>query len=102
MLVMVFGLCNALATLTRRMAHLLDPVIRLFLIVYLDGICIYSKSAEEHLDHLRKLLTALRENKLFIKMVKCFWAKRETDYLGFIVGSANFRTSQSKVAAVKD
>ena len=35
-------------------------------------------------------------------MVKCFWAKRETEYLGFIVGSGNVRTSQSKVAAVKD
>ncbi len=35
-------------------------------------------------------------------MVKCFWAKRETEYLGFIFGSGNVRTSQSKVAAVKD
>jgi hypothetical protein len=102
MLVMGFGLCNAPATFTRLMTHVLDPFINLFVIVYLDDICIYSKSAEEHLDHLRKVLTALRENKLFIKMVKCFWAKRETEYLGFIVGSGNIRTSQSKVAAVKD
>jgi hypothetical protein len=35
-------------------------------------------------------------------MVKFFWAKRETDYIGFIVGSGNVRTSQSKVAALKD
>ncbi len=35
-------------------------------------------------------------------MVKCFWAKRETDYLGFIVGNGIVRTSPSKVAAVKD
>ena len=32
-------------------------------------------------------------------MVKCFWAKRETDYLGFIVGNCIVRTSPSKVAA---
>jgi hypothetical protein len=43
----------------------------------------------------------LRENILFIKNVKCFWAKRETEYLGFIVGSGNVRTFQSKVAVVK-
>jgi hypothetical protein len=45
---------------------------------------------------------ALRKNKLFIKMVKCFWAKRERDYLGFIVGNGIVRTSPSKVASVKD
>jgi hypothetical protein len=45
---------------------------------------------------------ALRKNKLFIKMVKCFWAKRETEYLGLIVGNDIVRTSPSKVATVKD
>jgi hypothetical protein len=35
-------------------------------------------------------------------MVKFFWAKRETEYFGFIVGSGNVRTSQSKVGGVKD
>ncbi len=34
-------------------------------------------------------------------MVKCFWAERETEYLGFIIGSGNVRTSQSKIAAIK-
>jgi hypothetical protein len=62
----------------------------------------FSKSAEEHLDHLRKVLTDLREHKLFIKMVKCFGDQRETKYLCFIVGRGNDRTSQSKVATVKD
>jgi hypothetical protein len=89
MVVMGFDLCNALATFTRLVTCVLDPFIYLLVIFYLDDICIYSKSTEEHLDHLRKLLTSLRENKLFLKMVNCFWAKLETDYLGFIVGSDN-------------
>jgi len=45
----------------RRMLHVLDPFIYLFVIVYLDDICIYFKLAEEHLDHRRKLLTDLRQ-----------------------------------------
>ena len=101
-LVMGFGLCNPLATFTCLVTHVLDPFIHLFVIVYLDDTCIYSKSAEEHLGHIRKVMTAIQENKLFIKIVKCFWAKRKTEYFGFIVGSGNVRTSQSKVAALKD
>jgi hypothetical protein len=69
MLVMGFGLCNAPATFTCLMPHVLDPFIHVFVIVYILYICIYSKSTKEHLDHIRKVLTALRENKLFIKMV---------------------------------
>jgi len=45
---------------------------------------------------------ALRSNKLFIEIVKCFWAKRVTKHLGFIIGNSIVRTSPSKVAAIKD
>ncbi len=59
MLVMGLGLCNAPATFTRLMTHVLDPFIHQLVIVYLDDICIYSKSSEEHLDHIRQVLMAL-------------------------------------------
>ena len=81
MFVMGFGLCKAPETFTRLTTHILNPFIHQFVIVYLDDICIYSKSPEEQLDHIRQVLIALLKNKLFIKMVKCFLAKRETDYL---------------------
>ncbi len=86
----------------RLTTHVLDPFMHPFVIFYLDDISIYSNSPEDHLNHIRQVLTTLRKNKLFLKMVKCFWAKRETEYLGFIVGNGNIRTSPSKVAEVKD
>jgi hypothetical protein len=46
MLVMGFGLCNALVTFTRLMTHVLDLYIQFFVIVYLNDLCIYSKSAK--------------------------------------------------------
>jgi hypothetical protein len=100
--VMGFGLCNAPTTFTRLMTHVLEPYIHLFVIVYLDDISIYSNNPEEHLAHLRRVLTKLIENKLLIKTVKCFWAKIDTEYLGFLVRSGNVRTSPAKLAAVKD
>jgi len=52
MLVMGFGLCNVAATFTRLMTPVLGPFIHQIVIAYLDDICIYSKSPEEHLDHI--------------------------------------------------
>ena len=80
---MGFGLCNAPTTFTNLMTHVRKPCIHMFVIVYLDTIYIYSKTPQEHLNHLRKALTTLREHTLFIKKAKCLWAKPETEYLGF-------------------
>jgi len=80
--VMGFGLCYAPTTFKGLMTRVLDPFLHLFVIVYMNGICIYSKSREEHLNYLWKVLKTLGENKLYIKMFKCFEAKRETEYLG--------------------
>jgi hypothetical protein len=102
MIVMGFGLCNAPPTFTLLITHISNPFIHKLVIVYLDEICIYSKSPEKHLDHIRQVLMALRKNRIIIKIVKCFWAKRETEYLGFIDGKGIVRTSPSKVVTTKD
>ena len=55
-LVMGFGLCNAPATLYRLMDHVLEPYINNLVIVYLDDICIYSETHEQHIELLRLVL----------------------------------------------
>lgn len=57
---MPFGLCNALATFMRVMNDVLRSFIDEFVIVYLDDILIFSKSQEEHVKHVRKVLDALK------------------------------------------
>ena len=72
MLVMGFGLCNAPATFSRFMIHVLEPYINYFVIVYLDYICICFETPKQHIEHLRLVLPILREHHLFIKMPKGF------------------------------
>jgi hypothetical protein len=42
-----------------------------FVVVFLDDILIFSKSEEEHVEHLRLVLQKLREHKLYAKRSKC-------------------------------
>jgi len=88
-------------TFTRLITHALEPILYLFVLVYLDDICTYFKSPHEHLNNLWEVLIALRENKMFITIVKHFLAKRDTEYFGFVFVSGIVRASPSKVAVVK-
>ena len=99
---MGFGLSNAPTTFSRLMNHVLEPFINKFVIVYLDDICIYSETPEQHIEHLRLVLQKLREHQLFIKMPKCFWGRKETEYLGVIVGNGTLRTAPDKISSVRD
>jgi hypothetical protein len=56
---MGFGLCNALATFSRLVNHVLKPYTNYYVIVYLGDICIYFDSPEQHIDHLRLVLQTL-------------------------------------------
>ena len=42
-----------------------------FVVVFIDDILIYTKSAEEHEQHLRVVLEKLRAHKLYVKFSKC-------------------------------
>eukprot|EP00253_Pinus_taeda_P028538 PITA_28538 len=99
-LVMLFGLCNAPATFMRVMDDKLRPFLDDFVIVYLDDILIFSKSREDHVMHVRKVLDVLKKNQLFLKMSKCEFGKTSLVYLGHIVGGGALRIGPAKIEAI--
>ena len=69
--VLPFGLTNAPATFMRLMNDIFRPYLDKFVIVFLDDILIFSRTPEEHEQHLRQVLTLLRQHRLYAKLSKC-------------------------------
>ena len=75
-LVMSFGLTNAPAHFMYLMNSVFMPELDKFVVVFIDDILVYSKNKKEHAEHLRIVLTRLREHRLYTKFSKCdFWLK---------------------------
>uniref|UniRef100_A0ACD5Y5Z0 Uncharacterized protein n=1 Tax=Avena sativa TaxID=4498 RepID=A0ACD5Y5Z0_AVESA len=73
-----------------------------FVVVFIDDILIYSKSEEEHEQHLRIILETLREHRLYAKFRKCeFWLK-EVGFLRHIVSARGFAVDPAKIKDVEE
>jgi hypothetical protein len=101
-LVVPFGLTNAPATFMHLMQSVLNPVLDKFAVAFLDDILIYSKTKEEHIQHIKQVLDILRENKLFAKQSKCEFMKTEISFLGHTLSSQGKGMEDDKVKAVQD
>ena len=83
--VMSFGLTNAPAYFMYLLNKVFMEFLDKFVVVFIDGILIFSKTEEEHAEHIRLVLQKLREHKLYAKRSKCeFWLK-EVPFLGHVV-----------------
>ena len=63
--VMPFRLMNAPTALIDLMNRVFQPYLDQFVVVFVDGILIYSQSEVEHEDHLRIVLQLLRDHQLY-------------------------------------
>jgi hypothetical protein len=99
---MPFGLCNAPATFQRMMNDILRDFLHRFVTVYLDDVCIYCLTLEEHLEHLRLVLQRFKEEGLKLRLKKCFFGLQEMEYLGCTVSDGKISVSTKKVEAVAD
>lgn len=100
--VMPFGLSNAPATFQNIMNDVLREYLDKFVVVYLDDIMIYSKNKQEHAEHLRLVLNALRKHQLYAKRSKCEFFCDELEFLGHIVSKDGVKTDSNKTEAISN
>lgn len=100
--VMPFGLCNAPATFQRLMNTVLHECIGRFVAVYLDDIIVYSRTYEEHLEHLTRVFEELRKASLKLNSEKCSFFLPNVGFLGHIVGRDGIQPNLENVEKVKN
>ncbi|XP_059582206.1 uncharacterized protein LOC132243291 [Alligator mississippiensis] len=98
---MPFGLHGAAATFQRLTDRLLAPHAE-YAAAYIDDIIIYSPTWTHQKQALRAVLSELRQARLTANPRKCALAKRETKYLGFLVGRGTIRLLADKVKTVRN
>ena len=83
--VMAFGLTGAPGTFQAAMNCTLAPRLRKFVLVFFDDILIYSKTWDQHLEHIQQVFTILQSSALFLKKSKCSFGQTTVGYLGHII-----------------
>jgi hypothetical protein len=117
------GLCNAPSAFMKTMNSVFDQVIskydisranlsakdlgsakrfKDFLLIYLDDLLVMSKTPEQHLIHLRLVLSKMQHCNLSLKLSKCHFLQEQVKYLGHVLSSEGIQPSPDKVQLLLD
>lgn len=100
--VMAFGLTGAPGTFQGAMNTTLAPGLHRFVIVFFDDILVYSRSFEDHPNHLALVFSWLSADQWKVKLSKCIFAQRSISYLGHVISESRVATDPAKVKAITD
>jgi hypothetical protein len=98
--VMSFGLTNAPAYMMYLMNKVFMEYLDKFIVVFFNDILVYSRSKEEHKEHLRLALQKLREHRLYAKLSKCEFCMKQVAFLGHVISKEGISVDPSKVQDV--
>ena len=100
--VMPFGLTNGPPHFQRVMDWILKDHINIRCFVYIDDIIIFSKSAETHMDDLRKIFATLEQNGLYLRGEKCKLFRNSITFLGKRISKDGISMATEKIQVIKD
>jgi hypothetical protein len=98
--VISFGLTNAPAYFTNMMNKVFMDELDKCVIVFIDDILVFSKTAEEHEEHLRIMLGKLRQHQLYAQFSKCEFWMEEVAFPGHVLSAKGVAIVPSKIEAV--
>jgi len=99
-LVLPFGLTYAAAYFMDLMNWVFHAYLDKFVVVFIDDIFVYSKTREDHLEHLRTVLKTLADHKLYAKLKKCDFLMEKVHFLGHVISAEGISMDPAKIAAV--
>ena len=101
-LVLPFGLSNSPSCFQRYLQQVLNDYLWRFVLVFIDDICIFSKTTEEHEIHVQKVLERLDKHNLRLNPSKCEFSTDQITYLGHVITPEGLKPDPEKIMAVKE
>ena len=99
---MPFGLTSAPSRFQELMDKVLQGVKNQYAIAYLDDVIVYTKTFDEHLQHLEDIFTRLKAAGLKLKESKCEFLKPRLQYLGHIISTQGIEPDPLKVRVISE
>ncbi|CAH9118383.1 unnamed protein product [Cuscuta epithymum] len=99
---MPFGLTNAPSSFQGLMTHIFKPFFRKFVLVFFDDILKYSRTLEDHMQHLETVFQVLKDNTFFFKKSKCDLTITKVEYLDHFISADGVSTYPHKVEVVNN
>lgn len=99
---MPFRLTNAPASFQALINDTLKEYLDEYVVAYLDDILIFSKTYEEYMEHVKKVLKKLEEKELYVKLKKCEFYKHEIRFLGYMISQDGIGPDPEKIRAIKE
>ena len=93
------GLTNAPAAFQRVMNKIIDRLP--FVLVYLDEILLFSDIEAEHREHVRKIMSILKAQKLYAKKSKGAFFQKSVKFLGHVISANGVRVDPEKIDVIR-
>jgi hypothetical protein len=90
-------LTGALATFQAIMNHILAPLLRKYVVVFIDDILIDNKIFDEHVKHVQMVFDILKEYLFKVRLSNCSFAQQELKYLGHVISVEEVATDPQKI-----
>ncbi|KAI2644826.1 Transposon Tf2-8 polyprotein [Labeo rohita] len=100
--VMPYGMANSPAVFQSFINEIFKDLLNKFVIAYIDNILVYSETKEEHVDHVRTVLSRLLQNQLYVKAEKYEFHVHQTSFLGYHISHQGVKMDSSKIQAVTE